>query len=140
MSNPSEYVRPSRITIPRNAHPLARLLFQLMRDNGMTYEETEFRSSVLRQTIKSWRNEKYPSIRAIEAALGVFGYRLLPCPPLDGLPDRVREQLEEVGQHFFSDDEALAAAVHLATSKPQPPAGGPRYLRGTPYWREGASA
>lgn len=119
MSNSSDLVRPSRITVPEHAHPLVRLLFQLMRDQGVRYNDLEWRSGVLQQTFKSWRCEKTPSLTAIEATLGAVGYRLLPCPPLDDLPEHLRDQLEECGQHFLSDDEALAAAVYLATSKPQ---------------------
>lgn len=117
MSITSKPARESRLTIPRHAHPLSRLIFTLMKKTGLTYQETEFRSGVLRQTIKSWRNEKVGSLRAYEAVLGTFGYRLLPCPPLDDLPEHVRDDLEAIGLHFFSDDEALAAAVFLSTRK-----------------------
>lgn len=85
----------------------------------MTYSEFEWRSGLLASSLKSWRKEKIGSLRSYEAALGVFGYRLLACPPIDKLPADVLEKLEEVGQHFISDDEALAAAIVAATSKPQ---------------------
>ncbi|HZV17517.1 MAG TPA: hypothetical protein VFF84_02375 [Sphingobium sp.] len=73
---------------------------------------------MLVQTLKSWRREKVGSLRSYEAALGVFGYRILPVPPIDNLPADVLEKLEEVGQHFISDDETLAAAIYAATSQP----------------------
>ena len=131
----------SRVTIPRLAHPLVRLLYFLMKRDRVTHQELEFRSGVLRQTFKAWRCEKTPSLPAIEATLGVFGYRLLPCPPLDGVPEYVRDHLEEIGQHFISDDETLAAAIHLATSRPGRHEGrAPRVQYHRPYWRTGAAA
>ena len=110
--------KPSRITTPRHAHPVARLFFDLLRRHRVTYLEAEHSSGILVSTIKSWRTASVPSFQSLEAALGIFGWRLVPCPPLDGIPDEVREQLESVGQHFVSDDETLAAAIVAATTKP----------------------
>ncbi len=110
--------RPSKITVPTRAHPLARLVFELMKKTRTTYMELEFVSGLLRSTLKAWRNANVPSLTSIEAALGVFGWRLVPCPPLDTLPADVREKLEEVGQHFRSDDETFAAAIAAAMTSP----------------------
>lgn len=131
--------RPGRTTIPDHAHPLSRLVFKKLRDTGMTQAEFSWRSGILVQTLKAWRREKIPSLRSIEAALGVWGIRLLPCPPLDSVPDHVRENLEEVGQHFISDDETLAAAIFAATSKLRAPTDGPapRLNYRELYWRKG---
>ncbi|MBA2127176.1 hypothetical protein DLM45_13230 [Hyphomicrobium methylovorum] len=148
MSKPAPYVRPSRVTIPAKANPLARLAFELMKRHGVSYQELEFRSGILASSVKAWRGggklrPNVPSLASIEAALGVFGYRLVPCPPLSNLPADVREKLEEVGQHFISDDETLAAAIVAATSKPgdrctaDGPA--PRLTYRRPYW-ENATA
>jgi len=120
----ADNIRPdSAISVPKSAHPLVRLLFMLMRKHGTRYDILQDASGVLRQTFRSWRTDKFPGIRALSATLGCYGYRLLPCPPLDDLPAHVRDQLEEIGQHFFSDDEALAACVYAATSKPWPSEG-----------------
>jgi hypothetical protein len=121
------------------------LAFLLMAKHGVTYSETEHRAGVLTSSVKAWRGggklrPNVPSLASIEAVLGVFGYRLLACPPLDNLPADVREQLESVGQHFISDDETLAAAIVAATSKPgdrctaDSPA--PRLTYRQPYWPE----
>lgn len=141
-------VRPSKVTIPGKAHKAARLVFELMRRHSVTYEELEARAGVLRSTVKAWRGggklrPNTPSLASIEAALGVFGWRLVPCPPLDSLPADVMEKLEEVGQHFISDDETLAAAIVVATSTPgdrgtsDSPA--PRLEYRRPYWLDEAA-
>lgn len=109
--------RLSKITIPCSAHPLSRLVFRLMRDTRTTYLEVEALSGVLVSTVKAWRTSNVPSMTSLEAVLGVFKWRLVPCPPIDGLPAHLRDKLEEVGQHFVSDDEALAAAIFAATSR-----------------------
>lgn len=100
---------------------MARLVFCLMQRENMGYAELEWRSGILLSTIKSWRNHSTPSLLSIEAVLGVFGYRLLPCPPLAGLPSDVAEQLDAIGQNFISDDAALAAMISAATAPPAPP-------------------
>lgn len=115
--------RPSRITTPANAHPFARLTFDLMRKQGVTYLELEHRSGLLVTSLKSWRKASVPSLTSIEAVFGALdGWRLVPCPPIDSLPDDVREKLEEVGLALTSDDETLAAAI-AATLAPARPIG-----------------
>lgn len=148
MSNSAPYVRPSRITVPRQAHPLAKLIFELMRRHGKTYDQLEFESGVLRSTFKAWRGGgvlrcNVPSLASIEAALGCFGWRLVPVPPLSSLPPETLAAIEEVSLDFLTDDEALAAAVLAATTKAgartkdgQP---APRLEYRKPYW-EGAEA
>jgi hypothetical protein len=138
------YVRPSRITIPRTAHPLAKLVFELMRRHGKSYDQFEFESGVLRSTAKAWRGGgklrcNVPSLASIEAALGVFGWRLVPVPPFSSLPPETLEAIEKVSLDFLSDDEALAAAVLAATTKPgirakdgQPAT---RIVYREPYWQ-----
>jgi len=134
--------RSSKISVPEHAHPLARLVFQLMRDLGKTYLETEFDSGVLVSTVKSWRKEKTPSLQSIEAVLGSFGWGLAPYPKLDTLPDDIRAKVEEIGEHFFADNHVLAAAVAAAVTKPSQSRNGQRLriVRDRPYWLEGARA
>ena len=55
--------RPSKLTIPEKCHPLARLMFTEMKAQGVTYDELEFLSGVLRCTTKSWRFERNPKRR-----------------------------------------------------------------------------
>jgi hypothetical protein len=115
---PTPARRPSKITIPPHAHPLGRACFALMRDTGTTYQELSHHAGVLPSTIKSLRCEKIGSIRTYEALLGAFGFRLIPCPPLDSLPPDVREKLDEISLHFRSDDEILAAAIATFADAP----------------------
>lgn len=137
--------KPSRITVPRHAHPLARFALELMRKHGYTYLLTEIESGVLVSTIKGWRSANTPSLQSIAAVLGVFGWRLVPCPPIDDLPADVREQLEAVGQLFVSDDETLAAAIVAATTQPGKRGTAEQHApkleyRGSQYWQPMESA
>lgn len=148
MSNETPYVRPSRVTIPKKAHPAAKLVFHLMQRWGKSYDQIEYESGVLKSSLKAYRGggklrPNTPSLTSIEALLGVFGYRLVPCPPLDSLPSKTRAALDDISLDFLSDDEALAAAIVAATSKPgirakdgKPAPPMPRI--GTPYWLEAA--
>ncbi|WP_324743076.1 hypothetical protein U8326_06465 [Tsuneonella sp. CC-YZS046] len=147
MSNSAPYVRPSRVTIPRKAHPLAKLVFELMRRHGKTYDQLEFEAGVLRSTFKAWRGggalrPNVPSLASVEAALGSFGWRLVPCPPLDSLPSETQAALEEISLDFLTDDEALAAAVLVATTKADARAKNgkpaPRLEYRHPYWLDAA--
>lgn len=113
-----------------------------MRDQGVTYDELEWRSGVLKSTFKAWRTDNRPGIESMQAALGALGWRLVPCPPLASLPPETQAALEEISLDFLSDDEALAAAVLAAT----PPAGSrakdgqpaPRLNYRAPYWKDAA--
>lgn len=114
--------RPSRVTVPARAHPIARLIFSEMKRQCVTYAELEWRSGVLLCTIKSWRWGGTPSLISAYAALGALGWSLIPIPREEGLSKAVREQLEEIGQNFVSDDRATAAMI-AAAIPPQPRVG-----------------
>lgn len=110
--------KPSNISIPQRASPMGKLVFSLMRETGTTYHELAHHSGLQPTTLKSWRGEKYGSLVGYEAALGAFGFRLVPCPPLDSLPTDVREKLDEISLSFRSDDEVLAAAIATFADAP----------------------
>lgn len=110
--------RPSNISIPPRATPMCKLVFFLMREQAVTYSQLEHYSGVLASTVKSWRSEKSASLTSLQAALGALGWGIAPHPRLESLPPHVREMAEELGQHFFSDDIALATAVAAASSNP----------------------
>lgn len=119
MSDPLENsTHPSRITLPDAAHPLSRLMYQLMKNHAVTYDELEFRSGVLRTTMKSHRVGKIPTLQSIEALLGSFGWTLMPVPPLSSLPEDVREKLDNIGRMLRADlgieviEAATAAILH----------------------------
>ncbi len=131
--------RPSRVTTPMHCHHLVRLTFELMKATGTTYSDLSWRSGVLVQSVKEWRRRNIPSLRSIEAVLGAFDWKLTPTPPLDVLPDEVRAKIEDIGQHFRSDDEVLAAALAYVASTPKPhvgPTKAPKIDYRSKYWLE----
>lgn len=97
---------------------MCKLVFQLMKEQGVTYDELSWRSGILKTTVKSWRCEKAASLTSLQAALGALGWGIAPFPHLETLPPHVHEQVEELAQNFFSDEHALAAIVASAISTP----------------------
>jgi hypothetical protein len=110
--------RPSRITVPRKANPLAKLVFSEMARQNVTYFELEMRSGILTSTFKAWRTDNAPGLASIQATLGALGWTLVPVPNIETLSDDVRAALEEIAQHFRSDEEALGAAITSAAAWP----------------------
>jgi hypothetical protein len=70
--------RPSKITVPERCDPRAKVVFAEMQRQGVTYDELEHRSGVLRSTFKAWRTNNKPGLDTLEAALGALGWALLP--------------------------------------------------------------
>lgn len=99
----------SRIQIPERCHPLAKMVFAEMRRQGVTYDELEWRSGVLRSTFKAWRTHNKPGLESIEAALGALGWSVLPVPIADRvLPDSLRADLQAVAaKHGLSSLPAI---------------------------------
>jgi hypothetical protein len=87
-----------------------------MREHGVTYDELEWKSGVLRSTFKAWRTNNRPGLDTIEAALGVFNYSVLPVPPADALPAELRADLEAVAAKHGTKKlpvlEFIASAVN----------------------------
>lgn len=114
VANP--YRRKSKVVVPAAAHPLAKCVFALMREHGVTYDRLEWESGVLRSTFKAWRTNNRPGLDTIEAALGVFRYSVLPVPPADSLPAELRADLEAVaakhGTKTLPVLEFIASAVN----------------------------
>jgi transcriptional regulator with XRE-family HTH domain len=90
--------RPSKISIPDRCHPMAKVVFSLMKNQGVTYDELEHRSGVLRSTFKAWRTNNRPGLDTIEAALGALGWAVLPVPNSSTLPADLRADLEAVAE------------------------------------------
>jgi transcriptional regulator with XRE-family HTH domain len=116
MAQKNPYRRKSAVSIPTAAHPLSKAVFALMREHGVTYDELEYRSGVLRSTFKAWRTSNRPGLDTIEAALGVFGYSALPVPPASALPPELRADLEAVAAKHGTESlpvlEFISAAVN----------------------------
>lgn len=105
--------RPSKITIPEHCDPRAKIVFAEMKRLGVTYDELEYRSGVLRSTFKAWRTNNKPGLDTLEAALGALGWSLLAVPNASNLPPAVREGLKALSAQW-SDEDALLTGL-LAT-------------------------
>jgi hypothetical protein len=103
--------RPSKITVPERCDPRAKVVFAEMQRQGVTYDELEHRSGVLRSTFKAWRTNNKPGLDTLEAALGSLGWALLPVPGMEHLPDNVREGLRALAAQWESENELLCALL-----------------------------
>jgi hypothetical protein len=121
--------RPSKITIPERCDPRAKVVFAEMRRQGVTYDELEHRSGVLRSTFKAWRTNNKPGLDTIEAALGALGWSLLPVPNTSELPPTVREGLKALSAQWEDENALLcgllASVCRTAVAAPQAPPAAP---------------
>jgi hypothetical protein len=108
----------SRITIPERCHPLAKVVFAEMKRQGVTYDELEWRSGVLRSTFKAWRTNNRPGLDTIEAALGVLGWSALPVPKPHTLPVELREDLEAIVERHGLATLPCLELIAVAASRP----------------------
>lgn len=99
--------RPSKITVPEKANPLARLVFAEMQRQAVTYFELEMRSGVLTSTFKAWRTDNRPGLESIEAALGALGWALVPVPQMERLPDNIRAGLAALNAEWGREEPLL---------------------------------
>jgi len=106
--------RPSTITVPQRANPLAKLVFAEMRRQGVTYSELEWRAGVLASTFKAWRGQSAPGLASIEAALGALGWALVPVPKLETFSPEVRASLTELSRKFDRDESRILACAMQA--------------------------
>lgn len=107
--------RVSKVTVPEKAHPLAKLVFTLMRDQAVTYDDLEWRSGVLRSTFKAWRTSNLPSVPTLDAALGVLGWNLTAAPKAETLEPALLADLADVAKRHgiavLTHRELLAASI-----------------------------
>jgi hypothetical protein len=99
--------RPSLITVPERAHPIAKLIFAEMKKQGKTYSELEFESGVLVTTTKAWRQHSRPSIESAEAALGALGWSLVPVPRMDRLPEKLQSGIARLSTEWIKEEPIL---------------------------------
>ena len=103
-----------------------------MKRQGITYSELSWRSGLLVSSLKAWRGSKdgprpnVPSLASLEAALGALGWGIAPYPKLETLPPEVLAKIEQIGEHFISDESVIATAM-AAISRP-----GDRCVNGKP--------
>jgi hypothetical protein len=103
--------RPSKITVPERCDPRAKVVFAEMQRQGVTYDELEHRSGVLRSTFKAWRTNNKPGLDTLEAALGALGWALLPVPAMEHLPDDVRQGLGALAAQWENENELLCGLL-----------------------------
>jgi hypothetical protein len=107
MARQPEPQRPSKITIPEKANPLAKLVFSEMHRQRVTYAELEWRAGVLTSTFKAWRTDNRPGLESIEAALGALGWALVPVPQHERLPENIRAGLEALSAEWAQEEPLL---------------------------------
>lgn len=107
MTRAEASTRPSKITVPERANPLAKLVFAEMQRQNVTYDSLEWASGVLRCTIKAWRQENKPGLETIEACLGALGWALVPVPRMDRLPPEIVEGLNALNEKWGREEPLL---------------------------------
>jgi hypothetical protein len=90
----------ARVTVPERCHPVAKIVFEQMREQMVTYDELEHRSGVLKSTFKAWRTNNRPGFETLEACLGALGWGLLPVPRIENLPPEIRSGLEALAERW----------------------------------------
>lgn len=63
--------------MPTGVHPLVRIIFECMREDGWSHAAVETRAGIGEHTLNNWRRQYNPTLTALEAVLGALGYRLL---------------------------------------------------------------
>jgi hypothetical protein len=110
------------VSIPERAGPHVKLCFAEMQRQGLTYDEMEWRSGVLRPTLKAWRYKNAPSLTNIEAVLGVLGFDFVPVPRAEVLPPEIVRELQPVAEKLgLSMPKAIQALIEIAVGRhPKP--------------------
>lgn len=104
---PESPKRPSLVTVPKHGHPFAKLVFGEMKRQGVTYDQLEWDSGVLRGTFKRWRVDSNPGLITIEATLGALGWALIPVPRQDMLPPALQAQLDAMAAEWQRETPLL---------------------------------
>lgn len=110
--------RISRITVPQKAHPFAKLVFEMMRRTNTTYDEMEYKSGVLRSTVKAWRGDNLPGLDTIAACLGAVGCTLLVAPPRSHVPADIQEKLDALAAEWEGRDATFAQLLATVAHAP----------------------
>lgn len=125
---PTRCRRPSTVTIPTGVSPHVRLIFEELRRQGITYEETEEGSGVLKTTLKAWRHKNRPSLDSIEAVFGFLGWDFVPIPRSDRLPPDVVRALKPIADRLdltmpgaIQAIVAIVSDIHVDVKTAKPP-------------------
>ncbi len=99
--------RQSHITVPKQGHPIAKLIFAEMKKQNKSYSALEWESGVLVTTAKAWRTHSRPGLETAEAALGALGWSLVPVPRMERLPKKLQAELERLSSEWATDEPLL---------------------------------
>ena len=107
--------RKSTIQIPRHANPFARILFEEMSRQAITYDELAERSGVLRATAKAWRSKNAPGLAPLAACLAVVGMTFVAVPNVERLDPDLRRDLERLAElHGAKVDHLVAHLIETS--------------------------
>lgn len=101
------------------ANPLCKMVFAEGRRQRVTYDEIDFRSGVLRGTIKHWRKGVNCRFGTIEAVLGALGWDIAVRPSAETIPAGLRQDLEGLLERFGREVPALAILPEVAAMSSQ---------------------
>jgi transcriptional regulator with XRE-family HTH domain len=91
-----------------------KLVFAEMRRQGWTYDDLEWKSGVLRPTLKAWRHKNSPNLQNIEAVLAVLGYDFVPIPRANTLPKELVSELQPISEKLkLSLDQTVKALIEI---------------------------
>lgn len=127
--------RQTTVTIPERVGPHVKLVFAEMRRLNYTYGDIEYKSGVIKPTIKAWRYKNRPSLDNIEAVLNVLGYDYLPIPRAEIIPPDIERHLKPLAVELgLTMPQAVQALIEIVTAihtrptfepierlKPEPP-------------------
>lgn len=115
---PPPVKKPSRVSVPDHAHPLAKLLYAEMQRQGVTYNDLEWKSGVHIQTFKAWRSANTPGLSSMEACLGVVGWGLVPVPRFEDVPAEVRVLLKQAAALWKDENRVLYELLGTVCTAP----------------------
>lgn len=92
--------RPTKLSIPEQAVPHVRFMFAEMGRQRVTYEDLEWKSGILKNTLKAWRHKNQPNLANIEACLNALGYALVPVPAESVIPADIVAELRPIADRL----------------------------------------
>ncbi len=114
--HPEKKRRPTTITVPARVSAVVKLVFTEMRRQGITYDEVEDGSGVLRTTVKAWRSKNKPGLESIEAVMGFLGWDFVAVPRAKVLPKDLVAALKTVAeQHGDTLEKTIEQLIAVVT-------------------------
>jgi hypothetical protein len=101
----------SRVTVPEHAHPIARLIFTLVRRQNMTLVELSEKAGVLQSTVKATRHRNIPTLSTAHCLINALDHEICIVPRASSMPPDLRIDLEPIAERYGETFEHLAAYV-----------------------------